>query len=265
MPSAVQHIRVFVASPADVSEERTRVEKVVHELNLAAPADSMVQFELIRWETHTYPDFGLYPQAVVSNQIGTGYDVFIGILWSRIGTATPLAPSGTLEEFHAAYSKWKGDPSSITLMVYFKDEPISPLLLDPEQLRQVQDFRRELPSSGGYYWNFKSVDDFETQLRLHLARCLQDWTRRLRSSSVASGPENSGSGQQGSSVALVDTMNTEGDEADLGFLDYMELVAEASGRLLKVVGSMSSTLELIGRKIGDRAADVEAMSKRGLP
>src|SRR5581483_12345172 len=149
MPRTVQHIRVFVASPADVGEERSRVEKVVRELNLAA---SVVQFELIRWETHTHPDFGPYPQDVVGSQIGTDYDVFVGILWSRIGTATPRAPSGTLEEFHAAYEKWKNDPKSIILMVYFKEEPISPTLLDPDQLRQVHDFRKALPSTGSYYW-----------------------------------------------------------------------------------------------------------------
>lgn len=174
MPSTIQHIRVFVASPSDVVEERNRVDSVVRELNLSLPKESMIQLELLRWETHVYPSFGQYPQDVVNKQIGTEYDIFIGILWSRVGTATPGYPSGTLEEFHSAYEKWKVDPKSMTLMIYFKDEPLSPSRLDPDQLGQVQAFKKGLPSSGGLFWEFKTVDDFETQVRLHLTRAIQD-------------------------------------------------------------------------------------------
>ena len=78
---------------------------------------------------------------VISNQIGTDYDIFIGVLWSRVGTATPRNPSGTLEEFQMAYQKWKASPDSVMLMIYFKDESVPPSELDPVQLSQLQSFK----------------------------------------------------------------------------------------------------------------------------
>ena len=48
MLRSVYQLRVFIASPGDVQAERTRLEKVVRELNLSLPSEAMVQLELIR-------------------------------------------------------------------------------------------------------------------------------------------------------------------------------------------------------------------------
>jgi hypothetical protein len=106
MPRNLQQLRIFLASPSDVQPERLRVEKVVREMNLTL-SNQGLQLELLRWETHTFPDFGEYPQTVIQDQIGSDYDIFVGVLWSRIGTPTPRYPSGTLEEFDTAYQNGK--------------------------------------------------------------------------------------------------------------------------------------------------------------
>jgi len=106
LPRNIQQLRVFVASPGDVQAERARIEKAIREVNLSAPKEANIELELVRWETHAYPNFGKDAQAVINEQIGTEYDIFIGILWSRLGTPTPRFASGTLEEFYAAYEKW---------------------------------------------------------------------------------------------------------------------------------------------------------------
>ncbi|MDP3000713.1 MAG: DUF4062 domain-containing protein, partial [Bryobacterales bacterium] len=102
MPRNLQQFRIFLASPVDVQSERARLEKVVREMNSILSSQGL-QLELLGWETHAYPEFGSDPQAVISSQLGTDYDIFIGVLWSRVGTPTPRYPSGTLEEFQAAY------------------------------------------------------------------------------------------------------------------------------------------------------------------
>ena len=180
MSRIVHQLKVFVASPGDVQAERTRVERVVREinLNLSSPNHS-IQLELVRWETHSYPSFGPYPQTVINQQIGNDYDIFIGILWARVGTPTPHFLSGTLEEFEIAYQRWKDVPDSMTLMIYFKEEPLPPSQLEPHQHAQIQKFKAELPNRGGLYWTFKTVDDFEPDLRLHLTRLVQNWRIKL--------------------------------------------------------------------------------------
>jgi hypothetical protein len=101
--------------------------------------------------------------------------IFLGIFWSRIGTPTGRYASGTVEEFELAYDKWQKAKESVTLMIYFKEAALSPHDLDTDQLAQIQRLRSRLPSSGGLYWTFKTVDEFETTVRLHLTRVVQDW------------------------------------------------------------------------------------------
>src|SRR3954451_452057 len=111
MPRNLVSLRVFVASPSDVQSERSRVSRVVHDMNLATSGEHGVQLEVISWETHASPAFGSDPQAVINSQVPSDYDIFVGVLWARVGTPTPRSKSGTLEEYQLAYQRWRADPS----------------------------------------------------------------------------------------------------------------------------------------------------------
>src|SRR5262245_46011715 len=97
-------IRVFLASPGDLNEEREALARLVRDINdvlaYLAP-ESRLSIELVRYETHAYPDIG-QPQQVINRQIPTDYDIFIGAMWARCGTQTSNSPSGTIEEFRRA-------------------------------------------------------------------------------------------------------------------------------------------------------------------
>lgn len=123
-------LSIFVASPSDVADERSRLEDVVRELNITWSRELGLRLELVRWETHAYPDFGVDPQAVINNQIPDDFDIFIGVMWCRYGTPTNRAESGTIEEFKRAKARHDADPESVGLMVYFKDEPVPPSKVD---------------------------------------------------------------------------------------------------------------------------------------
>ena len=73
--------------------------------------------ELLRWETSTRPGIGSEPQDIINSQIGDEYDVFIGILWGRIGSPTSKADSGTLEEFERARARWEADSGSVEIIL----------------------------------------------------------------------------------------------------------------------------------------------------
>ena len=106
MQADFRRVRIFVASPSDVQSEREQLAKVINELNLTITAiapEKRVLLELVRWETHVSPSLGRDPQDVVNRQIGE-YDLFVGILWKRMGTPTAVATSGTEEEFNRAYN-----------------------------------------------------------------------------------------------------------------------------------------------------------------
>jgi Domain of unknown function (DUF4062) len=179
MPRYEQILSVFVASPSDVCDERARLEEVITELNQSWSRSLCIRVDLIRWETHAYPGFGADAQEVINRQIPNDCDIFIGVMWCRFGTTTGRAESGTEEEFMRAKSRWDNDNSSIDMMIYFKNGPISPSQIDASQLSKVNEFRKSLGEEGGLYWQFESTDDFANLMRVHLTRVVQVWRDKI--------------------------------------------------------------------------------------
>lgn len=165
-------VQIFLASPGDVAPEKEVVSSIVEELNLIWSRDSGLVLELVNWETHAWPGADVDPQALINRQLPNEYEIFLGIMWSRLGTATNRAASGTVEEFQRAFSRFKADPESVHIMFYFKSAP-PPLTADPIQVSQVLQFRRHIESDGVLPWMFASKQDLARQLRLHLSREIQ--------------------------------------------------------------------------------------------
>ena len=57
------------------------------------------RIESKKWEKDVFPAFGEDSQDVINKQIGTDYNIFVGIMWKKFGTPTSRAESGTEEEF----------------------------------------------------------------------------------------------------------------------------------------------------------------------
>lgn len=165
------HIRIFVASPGDVSKERDQLGSVVRELNTTIAPHKGFSLELVRWETHCTPAMGR-PQDVVNAQIGT-YDIFVGLMWKRFGSPTGQAESGTEEEFRIAYDAWQKE-QSLSILFYFCQQPFMPCSLEElEQCRRVLVFHHEL-SQKGLVWKYSEHDAFADAIRPHLTQLLLD-------------------------------------------------------------------------------------------
>lgn len=181
--AAPRIIRVFVGSPQDVAPERAILLRVINEMN-----DTLETFELpLRlqfrgWERHTVPtavSTGDDTQAEINRQIGD-YEIFIGIMWTRFGTPTKKAGSGTEEEYDRAYELWveRGAPY---IMFYFSKAlappPDSPE--DAEQLVRVSEFRKRITKQQ-YYAFYKGRRDFEAKIRQHLLLVLKKFWNDFR-------------------------------------------------------------------------------------
>lgn len=169
-------IKVFIASPSDVTEERNALAKLIADINdvlaFLAPEKSL-SIELVRYETHSYPDLGA-PQDVINREIPVDYDIFVGVMWKRIGTPTATEPSGTVEEFRRACARRK-QGSLPRIMFYFCDERITIPDDDEEleQLRQVMKFRKELDLQG-LTSSYPSHAEFTETVRGGLLRAIRD-------------------------------------------------------------------------------------------
>jgi hypothetical protein len=161
-------LRIFVASPSDVAEERNRLEEIVDEINKTITSSSGTQLQLVKRETDVGPGIGVYPQDVINQQVGDDIDIFIGILWKKFGTPTSIALSGTEEEFNRAYEKHTMNPGSIRIMFYFNESPMNPYEIDSEQFDLVKEFRNNLGGKGILWDTYKDINEFEKKLRMHI-------------------------------------------------------------------------------------------------
>jgi hypothetical protein len=154
---ALVPIRVFIASPADVREERECADQVVAELNRTVGARLNIVLEAVRWETHSWPGIGEDVQEIINRQLGFP-DIFVGIMWRRIGTRTPRADSGTVEEFDRALQSHRSPAQSKpAILFYMCRRPFFARTLDDvRQMTRVLRFRKRLTKEGSCSQNMST-------------------------------------------------------------------------------------------------------------
>lgn len=248
MPRETVVLQVFVASPSDVSEERSLLEIVIAELNRTWSRSLSITFELIKWETNVRPSFSTDPQAAINEQIGMEYDVFIGIFWGRLGTETPRALSGTIEEFNRAYGRFQTTKNLPEIMLYFKDAPISPSKIDARQLQEVQEFKSSLTGKGGLYSDFEDQAGFESSLRAHLTAIAQKFAAQRREISPF--------------ISVVSDVPVENDtepsdEDDYGYIDYIEIYESRQAEMSTAITLINEATVRVGEQITQRTAEMQ--------
>jgi hypothetical protein len=255
MPKTITILRIFVASPSDLGEERKLLEGVVQELNLIWSQQLGISLELIKWETHSFPGAGTDPQDVINHQVPQDYDILLMMLWSRIGTPTPRSQSGTLEEFESAYDRWRTDRKLVRLMIYFKTAPISPDDIDPDQLRLLKEFRKSLSDRGILYSTFTGGEEFAQLLRIHLSKQVQDF---IKETNLIGASPTLPVESKLTSPSLEESHNETSE--DEGFLDLIETTEVASQKTIEVMNHIGEALEQLNNRTNQSTLDMQSIT-----
>lgn len=170
MPVEAKIYRVFIASPEDVIEERNIIRNEIARWNAIHAVDQKMILIATGWETDATPDLREPGQAVVNRQLVDTCDLLIGIFWTRLGTPTLQALSGTVEEIERARNAGK------RCMIYFSDKEVSPSKIDREQYEQLQKYCQELRSIG-LANNYSSSEDFKERVFRHLTSAIIEIAR----------------------------------------------------------------------------------------
>ena len=171
MASDVKKISVFIASPGDVTNERTIAHDAVLAVSRRMGTALGFMLDPVRWDTHALKD-GVRPQATI-NQHVRDCDIFVGILWSRFGTPTSVAESGTEEEFTIAEATRRETGDRPTIWTFFSNARPDPKPLRTpgglEQWRKVCEFRARYESPEAeapwFVTTYEDVVEFERTLR----------------------------------------------------------------------------------------------------
>lgn len=153
--------RVLIASPSDVLSERKAITEVLYAWNALNSVAMNIVLLPVMWETHSAPEMGGRPQEIINKQLVRDCDFLIGTFWTRIGTHTGVAVSGTVEEIREFLKAGK------PVMLYFSTAPVVPDSIDPIQYKQLVDFRNDCKSKGLIEW-YESVGDFREKLSRHI-------------------------------------------------------------------------------------------------
>jgi hypothetical protein len=172
-------VKIFLASPGDLADERKAARTIVDEFNLILADRLNCQIELIGWE-QTVSSPGR-PQSVINRELEE-CEFFYGMLWKRWGTAPALDgpyTSGFEEEFRRSFKRYK-DAGVPEIKLAFKTVS-SELLLDPgKELQKVLDFRDSLIAQKELL--FETFGDLG-QFRIRFMRAIYTYALQLANSS----------------------------------------------------------------------------------
>jgi formylglycine-generating enzyme required for sulfatase activity len=185
--AAPRHLRIFLASPGDVAEERAIAREVIGRLPYDPLLRDRITVDLVAWDGPggVPMEATLTPQEAIRRGLTrpSACDILVVILWSRLGTPLPTDwetrpdgsayRSGTEWEYLDALraAEQTGSPR---ILVYRRTEepvfrPSDPAFLERYQQWQAVDaFFAELRDAARGYNSYESASLFAAQLEDHL-------------------------------------------------------------------------------------------------
>jgi hypothetical protein len=152
----------MIVSPSDVTQEREIVRDVLWDWNYIHSEARKIVLMPVGWETHAAPEMGDRPQAIINKQVLAGCDLLVAIFWTRIGSPTGVAVSGTVEEIQEHFNA--GKPT----MIYFSSTPVRPDSVDEKQYAALKEFKQWCQEKGLVVMTYDSPNDFREKFSRHL-------------------------------------------------------------------------------------------------
>lgn len=166
-------LHVFISSPGDCAGERRALRRAILTVSNGEPARSRgILLQPLMWED-------LPPGQATPGDLQSGidallvrygleeYEIYLGLMKTRIGTPTPRSRSGTVEEFETALERRRKTRQPAEILFYFLDGEA------PQEA--VTTFRDELGNRGFLYRSAASGEALEAAVHVHLARIVEEW------------------------------------------------------------------------------------------
>lgn len=156
----------MLGAPSDIKDEIEIAKNILIEWNFINSYTHKVVLLPLHWSFSSYPAHGSHPQKTLNKQIVDKSDLMICIFGTRLGTPTDTEISGTIEEINEHIRVGK------QVMVFFKNSN-NTSDIDLEQLRKLQEFKKQLGESD-LYSSFDTTEDFKQVLSSRLQLFFND-------------------------------------------------------------------------------------------
>src|SRR5690606_23260325 len=248
MAKKITQYSFFLSSPQDLETERAEISNIIAELNITYAMRKSANIEVLKWETHSAPGITeTYTQNIINNDIGEDYDIFIGMLWQKFGTKTEFANSGTEEEFMKAVERFKNG-EKIQILFYFKTTPPPSLdQLNLEELIKIKNFKEYLKKNNILYGSFNTLEDLQTNLRLHIPKRIDELFEKKPLEEIAQPQITS------KDSAIKTSIIDEEDDNDLGLIDFLYQFEDFLGESNLALQNISESTKRIGEDLSEKA------------
>ena len=248
MAKNLTQFSILLSSPSDLDSERNEVPQVISELNMTYGNSNNINFDLLKWETHSAPGItNEHTQQIINQDFGDDYDIFIGIIWKKFGTKTEVAESGTEEEFLRALKRFE-NWENIPILFYFKSEPIPFDEINPEQILKINNFKEGLKQNKILYWNFNNVEELKSQLRIHIPK---------RTNSLLKNPNKSNS----NNFKINDETTKFIEESEFGVLDFVIQFEDYLANVNLSLNGITQATNVIAEEFNKKTSELERLQK----
>ncbi len=157
-----KHIKIFLASSAELKAEREQFEIFIHRVNQQLYKKG-VFIELIIWENFIDAMSKTRLQDEYNNVV-KNCDIFVSLFFTKVGKYTR-------EEFETAFGQFEktGKPLVYT---YFKDAAITTGSLNRRDANSLFDFQEKLKELGHYHTVYKNIADLKLHFKNQLEKVL---------------------------------------------------------------------------------------------
>jgi hypothetical protein len=230
-------IEIIIASPSDVDAERGIVREVIAEWNAVHARERHVVLLSMSWETHSSPELSGRPQQIINDRLLAHADLLVGIFWTRVGSLTGKAISGSIEEIEEHRRKKK------PIMLYFSEVPVILDSVDQGQYSQLTKFKT-WARSAGLVESIASRDDFRNKFQRQLQITLRDnpYLKNLL-------PQNSGAAHDAMGLSVPQRAGISSDAREL----LSAAVAAQHGNIMIHRGGGGTTVHVGQQTFGEES------------
>ncbi|MDO9043514.1 MAG: hypothetical protein Q7U64_14415 [Desulfocapsaceae bacterium] len=164
-------LKVLIASPGDVGKERQAISEIFQMWNSLHAQSFSIFLQPVMWEKDTTPELGGRAQSIINDQIVKDCDILVAAFWTRLGTPTGKAKSGTLEEII------EFETANKPILIYFSSQPVSPDSIDTDQYKLVLELKDEMKKKG-LFATYDNLYEFREKLLSHLTRLVRNFEKK---------------------------------------------------------------------------------------
>lgn len=165
--------RVMLASPSDTIDERKEFPSILNDWNTLYSVHRKAVVLPVEWETHSTPEMGDRPQAIINKQLVDDADILVAVFWTKLGTATGAAMSGSVEEVQQFRSHQK------PVLMYFSNVPVPPNNINIKQYQLLKKYREKCYQEG-LVSSYTSIYEFRDLLLRNLWETVSRHPRTLK-------------------------------------------------------------------------------------